>query len=351
MFFACHCHFAAVAVLFLCHNLSGAFATTTPPTAKATGTSITSKNQPATCEFRTINYITDSLPQQCLRSSWSIANSSISLGVASSATEASTTTILPYSPVADTTTIVFTSTPNESQATANDKSIPSDPTTSMPSPSSTSTVTKGSEDETAKDGDGELNDASFLSFEEWKKQKLEKAGQQNPNIGNRKASAESRKRDSESIQNNLDSFGDEGEIDLDFSAFRAGEEAPNLQEKPKSDDKKDVEEQSESARRKDQYRSKDAGKTCKERFSYASFDAGATVLKTHPGAKNPKAVLIENKDSYMLSECASENKFLIIELSVHSTRIQDKEVLLTISFRKIYGLTHLCLQTTSSSLA
>lgn len=62
--------------------------------------------------------------------------------------------------------------------------------------------------------------------------------------------------------------------------------------------------------------SKDAGKTCKERFSYASFDAGATIVKSHQGAKNSKAVLIENKDTYMLSKCEIENKFLIIELSV-----------------------------------
>ncbi|KKA29484.1 hypothetical protein TD95_001607 [Thielaviopsis punctulata] len=61
--------------------------------------------------------------------------------------------------------------------------------------------------------------------------------------------------------------------------------------------------------------SKDAGKTCKERFSYSSFDAGATVLKTTKGAKNAKAILRENKDSYMLIECATKNKFVVIELS------------------------------------
>ncbi|KAF7561867.1 hypothetical protein G7046_g2246 [Stylonectria norvegica] len=62
-------------------------------------------------------------------------------------------------------------------------------------------------------------------------------------------------------------------------------------------------------------RSKDAGKTCKERFSYSSFDAGATVLKTSPGAKNAKAILVENKDSYMLLECSAKSKFVIVELS------------------------------------
>ncbi|KAL3959061.1 hypothetical protein ACCO45_007223 [Purpureocillium lilacinum] len=63
------------------------------------------------------------------------------------------------------------------------------------------------------------------------------------------------------------------------------------------------------------HRSKDAGKTCKERFSYSSFDAGATVLKTAAGAKNARAILVENKDTYMLLECAAASKYVIVELS------------------------------------
>jgi hypothetical protein len=63
------------------------------------------------------------------------------------------------------------------------------------------------------------------------------------------------------------------------------------------------------------HRSKDAGKTCKERFSYSSFDAGATILKTNVGTQNAKAILVENKDSYLLMECAAMHKYVIIELS------------------------------------
>lgn len=166
----------------------------------------------------------------------------------------------------------------------------------------------------------ELNEASFLSFEEWKKQALEKAGQANANIGNKKSgTGENKKRDLESIQNNLDSVGDEGEIDLDFNSFRGGESSQKTSqttENPGAETQEEPQEVEKTAKRNDHYRSKDAGITCKERFSYASFDAGATVLKTHPGAKNPKAILIENKDSYMISECSAENKFIIIELSV-----------------------------------
>jgi hypothetical protein len=173
------------------------------------------------------------------------------------------------------------------------------------------TFTEKAEDSTTDIESGELNEASFLSFEEWKRKTLEKAGQVNADIGNKRSGS---KRGYESIQNNLESLGDEGEIDLDFTAFRSGGSGEDQASENKESDAK-VSQNGESEKRKDQYRTSDAGKTCKERFSYASFDAGATVLKTHPGAKNSKAVLVENKDSYMLSECATEGKFIIVELS------------------------------------
>jgi hypothetical protein len=167
--------------------------------------------------------------------------------------------------------------------------------------------------------EGELNDASFLSFEDWKKQTLEKAGQKNSDIGKKRSSEAARRREAESFHN-LEALGDDGEIDLDFGAFGTG---GKTEQNPRASDDQDPnpshesqQEQDAPKRGRDQYRSSDAGKTCKERFSYASFDAGATILKTHPGAKNAKAILIENKDSYMLSECRTENKFVIIELSV-----------------------------------
>ena len=51
-----------------------------------------------------------------------------------------------------------------------------------------------------------------------------------------------------------------------------------------------------------------------ERSNYASFDCAATVLKTNPECKGPNAVLVENKDSYMLNLCSAKNKFFIVEL-------------------------------------
>ncbi|ODQ51254.1 hypothetical protein SAICODRAFT_60252, partial [Saitoella complicata NRRL Y-17804] len=61
------------------------------------------------------------------------------------------------------------------------------------------------------------------------------------------------------------------------------------------------------------YRS-EAGKTSKERFNYASFDCAATVLKTNGDAKGSSAILVENKDRYMLNKCSADNKFVIVEL-------------------------------------
>jgi hypothetical protein len=304
MLFVCNCKVAAAAALLLFSIIDATTITTAP---KATSISNTI---PATCEFRTINYITDSLPQQCLKSSWSNSNATSSsifetVGKATVAGEPEGT-IIPGSDGSNTTNTSGGDS-QESETLNETASI----TSSLPP---TATETEATEESPNDIESGELNEASFLSFEDWKKQTLEKAGQANANIGNKKSGGP--KRDSESIQNNLDSLGDEGEIELDFGAFRSG---GNGEESPQSSETNEPDAQSsqdlEGSGRKDQHRSNDAGKTCKERYSYASFDAGATILKTHPGAKNSKAVLIENKDSYMLSECAAENKFLIVELS------------------------------------
>jgi hypothetical protein len=296
MLSVCYYQVWTAAILLLICNVPdriSASTVTTGPQATPNSNSLA-----ATCEFRTINYITDYLPQLCGKSSWS----NINVTSATKSTEGADSTVedlpsqaTPSSPVAD------------SYTTSSQDSTTQDEAVSNTSASSSPTTTAN---EQAVDLEGgELNDASFLSFEEWKKQTLEKAGQANANIGHKRSGE---KKDSESFQSSLDSLGDDGEIDLDFGAF--GSESNREEVSYTADAMETNSPQNEGALR--QYRSKDAGITCKERFSYASFDAGATILKTHPGAKNPKAVLIENKDSYMLSECSAENKFLIIELSV-----------------------------------
>ncbi|TAQ84155.1 hypothetical protein B7494_g7529 [Chlorociboria aeruginascens] len=282
----------------------------TAPTPSSSPATPPSNSHTATCEFRTINYITDSLPQLCLKSSWSNTNASSSTKAADSGDTTSTSETHLTSGKHDDQHLIH--------RTSESGTAHEEPTITNLYPSETAKPSIADIEETENDG-GELNDASFLSFEDWKKQTLEKAGQSNLHIGNKKSVVnEARKKDFEGIQNSLDSLGEEEEIEIDFAAFRSdgpGEEILQKTDNGDLDTEKETQEHEGVGRSKDQYRSKDAGITCKERFSYASFDAGATILKTHPEAKNAKAVLIENKDSYMLSECAAENKFLIVELS------------------------------------
>jgi len=297
-----HRHELAAALLLLfCQLLARTSASTITTAPRPTATPILN----ATCEFRTINYITDTLPQLCLRSSWSQANATLKSAAAG-------TTTISSEGQSEESEVPKSQTAPQNGATGETVSSGATATTSI-----IATTSPEAEPASATDVDaGELNDAAFLSFEEWKKQTLEKAGQGNANIGNRR-SGENKRRDSESFQNNLDTLGDEGELELDFSGFGGAgnsDETGNRAEKSGLEAKQ--EKQDAEGRKRDHYRSKDAGKTCKERFSYASFDAGATILKTHSGAKNSKAILIENKDSYMLSNCKTENKFVIIELSV-----------------------------------
>jgi hypothetical protein len=298
-------HRYLVAAALLLHYSTNASTITHAP--KPSSTEIA--EVPKTCEFRTINYITDSLPQLCLKSSWSVANGTSVTASNSNATAAATG----EAQVGES--IIRSSAEGASAGQDGASSMVAgeiDSTTST----SASSVAETTEAVATDLETGELNEASFLSFEEWKKQTLDKAGQGNANIGSKK-SGEGKKRDSESIQNNLDSLGDEGEIDLDFGAFRSGGKGEETTQATENNEAEARQESQElETRTKDPHRRQDAGKTCKERFSYASFDAGATVLKTHPEAKNAKSVLIENKDSYMLSECSAENKFIIIELSV-----------------------------------
>ncbi|CAN6607333.1 uncharacterized protein Slp1p [Trichomonascus vanleenenianus] len=104
-----------------------------------------------------------------------------------------------------------------------------------------------------------LEDTFFPSFEEWRKQNLEKSGQSE-----------------------------------DFEP----REAPDLA--PESEDEHYVDQQ--------------PGKVYKERFNYASFDCAATIMKTNRDTKGASNILSENKDTYMLNECTAENKFVILEL-------------------------------------
>ncbi|KAI0480560.1 UNC-like C-terminal-domain-containing protein [Xylariaceae sp. FL0804] len=226
-----------------------------------------------TCESRTVNYITHMLPQQCLTSSPS-----------NSPTE---------SPSAAAAAVTSSSPESAAQTSAE---ASAEATTSL---------------QADLDADGnDLSTGAFMSFEEWKAMMLAKS---DPDT----LEARPRKAKEAPPADDFDSLGDEGEINFDFDAYSdkiseiASSAKPSEQE-PQSSKQVEEAQHDEGLVR---YRNKDAGTTCKERFSYSSFDAGATMKKSSPGAKNPTAILIENKDSYMLLECGMENKFFIVELS------------------------------------
>jgi hypothetical protein len=231
------------------------------PTHDATKLAPTTPTVQPTCESKTVNYITHTLPQQCLTS-------------ISTAEPTSTT-------VADTAA------------------------SSIPDPADL-------QEEHELDSDGnDLSTGAFMSFEEWKEMMLKKSGQETLEARPRKTQDG---RGEPAPGEDFDTLGDDGEIALNFDAYSDKFSEITSATKPQKEREEAVEKLSPDDGVA-HIRSKDAGVTCKERFSYSSFDAGATVKKASPGAKNPKAILVENKDSYMLLECAMENKFFIVELS------------------------------------
>lgn len=153
-----------------------------------------------------------------------------------------------------------------------------------------------------EDNDSSLDTAKFLSFDEWRVQNLAKAGQSSEDLGER-TPREPRTRPASRNINDLDSLGEYVEIDLNFGFGEA--DTPESEPTGKHAEQKAP---------PPQQWSKMAGKTGKERFNYASFDCGATVQKTNPEVQGPYSILLENKDSYMLSECRAERKFVIVEL-------------------------------------
>lgn len=194
------------------------------------------------------------------------------------------------------------------------------------STSSTAAAVQSSPPAAAQDADANddspLDNANFLSFEDWKKQNLAKIGQSADNVGGKRQGSDigqERRAQARPINNALDSLGDDAEIELNFDGFgsesaqstpwESGSPNENTQaEGESSTDDESAEGVSAVGRRKD------AGTTCKERFNYASFDCAATVLKTNPECSGSSSILIENKDSYMLNECRAKDKFLILEL-------------------------------------
>ncbi|KAM6486292.1 UNC-like C-terminal-domain-containing protein [Trichoderma sp. SZMC 28011] len=241
------------------------------------------QSAPGQCDARTINYITHALPSLCLKTSWTDS--------IPAPTKISITGDY-YDAAAERVTqpVVEEEEASPSAATQND------------------TLTKTST--------GDTFTTPFMSFEDWKEMMLKETGQDPQDLHLRNSSGRQKgDRPSHDVE---EALGEEGEISLTFDDYGDGEgtRTGSYVEPAKSNKGEEVDEALVSKDGKAPiYRSKDAGQTCKERFSYSSFDAGATVLKAGPQAKNAKAILVENKDSYMLLECAAQNKYVIVELS------------------------------------
>ena len=287
----------------------------------------------STCPSRTINYITETLPQQCLRTSWhgdvgaGEEKRSLQLGNIDESGPFSTTASRSSPDLLGT---VIQSVENASDfitTTAKIDDFKSSATiTEVASPTVLQEPSRDVQEvSTENDADPLSDNANFLSFEEWKAQMLKKAGQ-SPEVVGQVRTGEHKsdtRRQLSGINNALESLGEEGEIELDFTGFVSPDTATDAlpsgklgatgvgEEKENGNEKEADLGQSTEERPK---KSRDAGTTSKERFNYASFDCAATVLKTNPECKGTNSILVENKDSYMLNACSAKNKYIIVEL-------------------------------------
>lgn len=301
--------FLVLSILFAC---SVHASVTSASSAQATPGTASSN---AICPSRTVNYITHGLPQQCFTSSWKSTSTTATANATddavpnslASATFASNLTQAPAHGTVDDTATSEEATSSAAESGGEDAAPP----IKTESLSSTSTSASAPAD---ADEPSPLEDEKFMSFEEWKKQNLQKVGQSEQVGRDIKSDQQIPRKRPTNIHTALDSLGDDAEIDLDFSGFIPG--GPDLASPaPKSSQQdNEVLDSRDNTPPNLGQRSKDAGTTCKERYNYASFDCAANVLKYNAEAITASAVLGENKDSYMLNVCSVDNKFLIVEL-------------------------------------
>ncbi|ODV77458.1 uncharacterized protein CANTADRAFT_55447 [Suhomyces tanzawaensis NRRL Y-17324] len=120
-----------------------------------------------------------------------------------------------------------------------------------------------------------LDDCHFMSFEEWKKQKTDGTND----------------KEEKSTNYTVNIKNESSSITSDLAIHIENITTP----------------QSKASK-------EDQGKVYKDKFNYASADCAATVVKTNSLASGAMSILVENKDSYLLNQCSSPNKFVIIEL-------------------------------------
>ncbi|KAI1071238.1 hypothetical protein LB507_009477 [Fusarium sp. FIESC RH6] len=240
----------------------------------------------STCDARTINYITHTLPQSCLTSSWT----------------STTTTPTSVSSSSNSTT----ESPSASiQSDTPSPNVQGESQSQSQQPPSTATPAQDESQDASGDGAAK----PFMSFEDWKEMMLRETGQDPRDLHARNT----KPRDRTPPDMGHAGLGEEDEISLNFDSYL--DNSGDKKERPSDLDQAKGDGTGKAIVYEAIHGSKDAGKTCKERFSYSSFDAGATILKASPGAQNPRTILVENKDSYMLLQCSAKSKFVIVELS------------------------------------
>lgn len=285
----------------------------------------TPPSSPSTCRSGSINYITQTLAQQCVASnrtaapSWqSTSSQSSSQKPATASAERSQESATPAHRT-EVTHAHVTESSSDGQPSVERPSNAASPLGSE-APAVTISVgidtAVGDDTDADTDQDSPLDNANFLSFEDWKRKNLAQAGQSPEDVGQHRASDDMRWRARPGINNALDVLGEDSEIELDFSGFGGAQEHQQTQyhsKGPQNADRADVVPKDKPSSQQSA-RSKDAGRTCKERTNYASFDCAASVLKTNQECKSAASVLVENKDSYMLNICKVQNKYFIVEL-------------------------------------
>ncbi|KAI4177762.1 MAG: hypothetical protein LQ343_000226 [Gyalolechia ehrenbergii] len=279
---------------------------------------------PTTCPATSVNPIVQTLPQQCFATAW--PGKAEERAVAGASAESLQNEPRATETIGHPVIIILPGVEEKAASqTASDHQPSKTPTSAVSSTNDAGTKPKEEAvPENASDGDNDspLDNAHFLSFEEWKKQNLAKAGQSADSLGAGKSEASEPRRRPGGINNALDSLGEDTEIEIDFGGFvKSQVTAPGLDDaqRPSSEGKGRpaagvANKEPNTKPSKAHARSKDAGVTCKERSNYASFDCAATVLKTNPESKSATSVLVENKDSYMLNKCSAANNFFIVEL-------------------------------------
>jgi hypothetical protein len=288
---------------------------TTPLASSPTSSTPTARvytDTETACPYRTINYITHTLPQQCAKSTWAAPGEAAATN--GTAVEAEATLSL-QTAVSRLEEAVQNSVQEEQSGGTSIEAAPAAETGSGGGTADGSTASAESEQEL--ETDSPFDNANFLSFDEWKNRNLAKVGQSPENVGQGRAAPSNQAGRRRPVNvNALDSLGDEAEIELDFSGFGSPSEGEDVVHGQAGLQKTEATTTTEDKKAAPSAwaLSKDAGKTCKERFNYASFDCAATVLKTNKQAKSATSVLVENKDSYMLNECSAGNKFIIVEL-------------------------------------